>query len=76
MKIILKAFGKLKSEPIDVPENTTSNFDLVLTQPIQCFSTRQGEDIPLMDKDLIKRCRFEWVGKYENDCRIYQLTEI
>lgn len=79
MKIRLSAFsGKLVGY-MEVPENTTPRFDLVLTQPIQVYSDGFSEHT-MMDAPLNTRCTFEWTGKFdslgENAYRIYELTKI
>ena len=80
MRIKLHAFGNKLTGYMEVPENTTPKFDLVLLQPIQLFNDGfQGEDMP-MNPPIHTRCTFEWTGKYEgfeeNSARIYQLTNI
>lgn len=83
MKIILTAFGKMKSEPMDVPENTGTTWDMVLTQPISVFKGYNGVELSTK-QPFDKRCRFEWTGemynwrvgdKYES-ARKYVLTDI
>lgn len=65
---------------MEVPENTTSKFDLVLTQPVQSFNPGYGKSTPMMDSPLHTRCTFEWTGQQEysldTPARIYQLTKI
>lgn len=43
MKIILKAFGYLQSDIMEVPENTTPEFKLALNQPLQSLYSYNGE---------------------------------
>lgn len=80
MKIILSAFsGQMMSSPMDVPENTTPYFKMVLVQPIQAYVDNLS-NTPLMSGPLNTVCTFEWNGKinvYENViCREYVLTKI
>lgn len=79
MKIILEAFGKLKSDPMDVPEDTGLIFKLVLTQPITAISNYYGDDIGSIKK-FNTICEFEYVGKSyaykEFNARIYVLRDI
>jgi hypothetical protein len=85
VKIILEAFNKMTSKPIDVPENTSLYFDMVLAQPSQDFCGYDGKEIsrkPL----FLARCRFEYTGKsillkdlgYDSEefARCYVLTDI
>lgn len=83
MKIRLSAFGEKLVGYMEVPENTTATFDLVLLQPIQVF-TKNYKDYPLMDNPLQARCTFEWTGMVEmfddgkrgRGARIYVLTKM
>lgn len=77
MKIILTAFGeKMWSRPIDIPENSTPVWDMVLMSPIQVFTGYSGQKIS--EKPAFgSKCRFEWTGKLTFDGeRIYVLTDI
>ena len=80
MQIILTAFqGKLKSQPMEVPENTTSKFKLALAQPVQFFSDGligENKDRPMMQSPITTFCEFEWTGKFVDDMRLYTLTNI
>lgn len=73
MKIRLYAFGEklVGRELIDVPENTTTTFDMVLTQPMTKMWGQLGDKIEV-------RCKFEWNGKIEMEsgARVYQLVDI
>lgn len=78
MKIRLKAFGKLQSDLIDVPENTTPEFRLRLLKPLTAITGYSGEKIGERE-EFETECLFEWTGKIEGDgrgARIYELTDI
>ena len=77
MKIILTAFGdKLWSGPMDVPENTSTHFDMVLASPATTITGYSGKKIDERGP-MQTRCRFEWNGKVTVEgARIYFLTEI
>lgn len=75
MKIILSAFGKLMSQSMDVPENTTPYWDMVLVQPLQVISDFSGEKISERPPFQTK-CRFEWTGKFLDGSRYYVLADI
>ena len=78
MKIRLYAFGgKMQSGLIDVPENTTPYWDMVLHSPITVISGFSGDKIA-EKPSFGARCRFEWIGKYEADsgARVYNLVDI
>ncbi len=62
MKIILTAFGNMKSNLMDVPENTSARWDMVLMQPLQAFTGYNGEKLG-EKKPFETRCTFEWTGK-------------
>ena len=62
MKIILEALGKLKSEVMDVPEETGSKFRMALTQPITVVITKGLESAKFPQINTI--CEFEWTGTY------------
>ncbi len=80
MRIKLCAFQNKLVGYMEVPENTTPRFDLILTQPVQAYTPSRNVVIPLMDGPLNTRCTFEWTGMIEDDpknsARIYQLTKI
>jgi len=76
MKIILSAFGdKLVSKPMDVPENATPIFRMVLTQPISAISNSEGKTIA-ENPSFDTVCEFEWTGMYVDSCRLYVLRDI
>lgn len=80
MKIVLEAFGKLRSEPMDVPENTSPVFRLVLNQPIQVKTGYSGDKIGEWGS-INTMCEFEWTGKLYSysggeSARIYVLRDI
>ena len=79
MKILLRAFGGRLKGYMEVPENTTFRFDLVLTQPIQAYSDGFTKH-DMMSAPLHTRCTFEWTGNYEgsneDSARIYELISI
>lgn len=80
MKIVFEAFqGKLKSNPIDVPEDTSDVFDMVLDTGVFEKVGYAGDKLSERPS-LPKKCRFQWTGKYYaySDCsaRIYQLTDV
>lgn len=75
MKIVLSAFGIMESKPIDVPENTTPSYDMVLTQPIQAFVGYHGDE-RFSRPSFAKKCHFEWTGKMLGDARLYVLTDL
>lgn len=71
MKIILKALGVLKSEIMNVPEETGYQFRLALQQSAQVFHEGPSrEGFPTV-------CVFEWTGEYTfKDVRVYYLIDI
>lgn len=75
MKIILSAFNKMWSHPMDVPEETGRIFKLVLTQPIQAISNFDGDTI-YTNPPFNTICEFEYTGKLIEDARIYVLRDI
>ena len=80
MKVVLEAFGKLKSDVMDIPDNSTPYWDIVLSQPIQAIHRGIGEVTDEIPK-IGARCRFEWTGKsYALEdggfARIYVLKDI
>ena len=86
MKIVFEAFGgKLRSEPIDVPENTSDVFDMILDSGSFTRVGVEGDILKEKPSEL-KKCRFEWNGHYYaiprtpsekfKSARIYQLVEI
>lgn len=80
MKIKLYAFGRKLSGMMEVPENTSPRFDLILDQPISVFNYGFGEKAIAMNKPFHTLCTFEWTGKYigfgEKKVREYQLINI
>ena len=63
MKIILEAFGgKLRSDPMDVPENTAGIFKMVLLQPVQILFANNGKEFA-RNPPLQTVCEFEYIGK-------------
>jgi len=86
MKIILEAFnGLLTGKPIDVPENTTDTWKMVLRQPATAVLSYHGKEVDQI-KQLNTICTFRWIGKsvhlkdlgYDTDewARIYVLEDI
>jgi len=83
MKIRLSAFGQRLVGYMEVPEETGTQFSLVLTQPIQVYGDGFSEH-KMMDRPLATKCTFEWEGKTEmfddevngRGARIYVLTKI
>lgn len=86
MKIILEAFnGNLTGKPIDVPENTTDRWKMILAQPLTAILGYSGKEIDQI-KQLKTICTFRWIGKsvhlkdlgYDSDeyARIYVLEDI
>jgi len=74
MQIRLYAFGgKMKSELMQVPENTTPTFEMVMENPHTCYHKHFSED-----PCFRTRCVFEWNGETEADgvTRVYNLIEI
>ena len=74
MKIILKAFGYLESKVMEVPENTTTKFELALMQPLVVMNYKDILPIQTI-------AEFEWTGNWitfgvEEDAREYILTNI
>jgi len=65
----------MESKPIDVPENTTPSYDMVLTQPVQAFSDYYGTEM-FSRPSFPKKCHFEWTGKFLGDARLYVLTDL
>lgn len=80
MKVVFEAFqGKLKSKPMDVPEETGDVFYMVLD--LGSFQ-RVGfsGDVISERPNMPKRCKFEWTGQFyatsPESARIYQLVDI
>lgn len=75
MKIILSAFcDKMKSEPMDIPENHGFQFKMILTQPLQNI---YREDYKIGEnQSFLSECLFEWTGEMIGDCRKYILKDI
>ena len=60
MKVILKAFGIMKSKILEWPENQSGLIELLLTTPISHLDYKKSVDhLPL--KTL---CVFEFTGQY------------
>lgn len=81
MIIQLSAFGNKLVGYLEVPENTTPEFKLVLTQPIQLFNQGNDKKRALMECPLHTICVFSWTGEtviLENRsyARVYVLTRI
>lgn len=64
MKIILKAFGYLQSDIMEVPENTTPEFRLALQQPLQVISDYKGDNLGEI-KPILTMAEFIWNGRSE-----------
>ena len=81
MKIILEAFnGKLRSKPMDVPDNIGHVFYMTLDLGEFKRIGRSGE-ILRMKPNIAKQCVFEYTGESEIDKRgivakVYQLVDI
>jgi len=75
MKIKLKALGVLWSKEMDIPDNSTSRWKMVLTQPIQAISGYSGDKIGEFGP-IATVCEFEWIGMYEGDAKVYVLRDI
>jgi len=78
MKIRLHSFGsKLTSEIMDIPENSTPIWDLILTKPVTTVNDSAGSKIG-EHPEMYTKCRFEWTGKVEAEsgARIYQMIDI
>lgn len=80
MKIILEAFGKMRSGTLDVPENTGATFKMALHQPLMAILGYRGKNIGEIPP-LHTICEFEWTGKLyasgDNPWpRIYVLKDI
>jgi hypothetical protein len=83
MKIVLHAFGDKLKGVMEVPEDTSYRFKLVMTQPIQIFQKEMFDKRPMMSSPITKLCIFEWTGGtycqegHEYDgARVYQLVDI
>jgi hypothetical protein len=77
MKIILSAFNKMYSAPMDVPEDTGTRWKMALTQPLQVISGYSGQKIGELPP-MPTICEFEWTGKMdmETGARHYVLAGI
>lgn len=80
MKIILEAFDKLYSAPMEVPEDTGLTFRLAMRQRMQVAMPDKG--VPGMSP-LNKMATFEFSGYYDGNKaedgdmpRIYKLVDI
>ena len=64
MKVILTAFnGKLKSEPMDWPENTPPNINMIMS--ISRINPHMyKENIEVLNLKPLKKGTFETTGKY------------
>lgn len=85
MKIVLHAFGNKLSGVMEVPENTTPEFKLALTQPVQYKYGNFGDDLnrPMMDNPLHTICTFQYTGAVYvqtghayDGAKIYQLVKM
>jgi hypothetical protein len=79
MKIVLTGLG-MTGQPMDIPENSDTVWDMVLTQPAQAFHSYSG-DVMHEKQKFDTRCRFEWTGQNfvlpdGATARKYVLTEI
>ncbi len=79
MKVILTAFnGKLRSEPMDWPEDTAGR-DIYLVLDMESPSiSRDKQNINLYET-LPKKCKFEFTNSYsmsEDTPAIYRLVEV
>lgn len=67
MKIRLSAFnGKMFSEPIDVPDNTSPEWDMAMPMDVLKYKPDTNTFVPTTP--TMKRCRFQrtnlsWLGK-------------
>lgn len=80
MKIVLKAFDKLQSEPMDVPEETGLIFRLALSQSPKAITGFSGEKVGEIEQ-IDTMAEFERSGKSYafNDgtfAKIYILRDI
>lgn len=78
MRIVLSMFnGRLKSKPMDVPENTSRIFKMVFTQRPTAIIEYGGKEIGKTSQ-FITICEFEYIGKLDGESgeRIYELTDI
>lgn len=75
MKIILQGLN-MKSDIMEVPENTTATFQMVLTQPTTLRTSLRGEKPS--DRPIATLCDFQWCGKVDmkTGARIYRLKDI
>jgi len=76
MKIVLEAFnGKMRSEIMDIPDNGTPIWDMMLDSgDFKKIGT--GGDVLLETPSRPLKCRFEHTGMYQEDARVYQLVDI
>lgn len=70
----------MRSEPVDVPEDTGLRWRMALTQPIQVRSGYTGEKVGEWGP-IATVCEFEWTGKTYSygpgdNARIYVLRDI
>ncbi len=79
MKVILEAFnGKLKSEPLDFPENSSPEIQMVL----DFRPTPHIGELPVSETPLTKRGHFQWTGNFyllsdkKTSARRYVLVDI
>ena len=64
MKVILRAFGgKLRSKPMEFPDETSPTIHLMLDLDTLKYSMKDGGAIP--DKTTFKRGRFEMMAHSE-----------
>lgn len=73
MKIILNAFGKLRGDIMDVPEETGITFKMELLQKPEAVGSSHFIYPPVRTM-----CEFEWRGKYDamTGAKLYVLSDI
>ncbi len=79
MTIILSAFGRLYSKPMEIPEGSGFQWKMALVQPLTRAITTMASKAP--DKPTFPAmCVFEWTGHYVlsegTRCMEYVLTDI
>lgn len=81
MKIILSAFmGKLKSAPMDWPENTPPKVYMMMT--VSAPPINYASDLDFQTKTMLKKGTFESTGRWETisggheTAQIYNLVDI
>ena len=81
MKIVLSAFGKLRSDPIDVPEETPVTATFRLVYPYDNRPRLKEEPLPSSGGPSYLYAEFRWNGSYlptgeEEWPKIYELIDI